>query len=803
MPVFIPSLKKSGHLEEIEMTVCIVGSRKLGSQDEYGMQGWELFAPRLTIYGFDADADACNQMNADLQARQVNWTEKHIPLALWNSAGKATLHVTQFPGCSSLYAPNELYIKRFRGNSELIKLVATEELPTTTLDEFCIREGINEIDLIQIDTQGGELPVLEGASGILERGVLAVIAEVEFIRIYANQPLFGDVDVYLRNKGFTLFDLVHLHRDYRRSSPIISNEHPGQLVWGDAFYLRDPLQEQINTYLKTPHKILKLACIADVLNFSDYTLELLEYLTLEYGKDPKYNFANNIIDSLAQFPGLVKQGLSALPVIDRIRDYASGYNFSGPTKVVQVGLQASSLSISEPEPEPSVSWQQQAHQCLMRGDYAQATSYYEQAVEAEPSVKCHYWHLGLMLLLQGQETEAQTTWLLAIAEGEPEQIEQWTVELTQVLQTEAERREAVEDYPIAWVLRQHMREIFPRNINNLLHLILLSIKLNNFTGEELTDLGIMELLQEEQSLVDSGLLLQVLQSILEHASFAPWATAFSEACLSHAPEPQAFVNVVNQSRNQRQGAKYSYLDEESIIDKYLKELNIKNKYCVDIAASDGVTMSNTYFLFQRGWSGLAVEYDRNKFAKLAAEYAKLEKVNCSQCMVTPENVVSLLKAHQISEKFGFLNLDIDGYDYFVLEKILDSFRPSILCVEINEKIPPPLKFTVNWDINYVWANDHFYGQSISQLNIICEKYDYALVELHYNNAFLIPKEISPRPSLTPEEAYKKGYLERPDRKEKFPWNANMEEVLNLSSQEALAYVDNFFAKYKGKFVCTL
>ena len=116
-------------------------------------------------------------------------------------------------------------------------------------------------------------------------------------------------------------------------------------------------------------------------------------------------------------------------------------------------------------------WQQQADQYLLDGDYLQASRLYEEAIETEPEVKSHYWNLGLMLLLQGQEAEAQTTWLFAIAEGEPEEVEQWTIELIQILQQEAQRRETLEDWTVAWAIRQHIREIIPTDIDNLLYLI--------------------------------------------------------------------------------------------------------------------------------------------------------------------------------------------------------------------------------------------------------------------------------------------------------------------------------------------
>lgn len=327
MTFFLPSLKKSGHLEQIQMNIAIVGSRKLVNQDDYALQGWNIFAPHLTIYGFDADPDTCAEMNAELQSRQVNWTEKHIPLALWNSVGESTLYVTQFTGSSSLYPPNELYLKRFEGYLEWHKLICTVEVETTTLDVFCQSEAIDCIDFLHIDVQGADLKVLEGASWLLGHSVLGIATEVEFNQLYVNQPLFSDVDFYLRKQDFTLLDLViSTGRGRRTRSPVVSQSHPGSLVWGDAFYFKDLIRQDLISPLKTPEKILKLACIADVMNFTDYALEILEYLTLNYGTEDKYNFADNIIDSLAQVPELVEQGLSSLPIVAKIRDYASRYN---------------------------------------------------------------------------------------------------------------------------------------------------------------------------------------------------------------------------------------------------------------------------------------------------------------------------------------------------------------------------------------------------------------------------------------------------------------------------------------------
>lgn len=100
-----------------------------------------------------------------------------------------------------------------------------------------------------------------------------------------------------------------------------------------------------------------------------------------------------------------------------------------------------------------------AYQCLIQREYTQAATFYEQAIEACPTVMSNYWYLGLTLLLQGQEEEAQTAWMLAMVNGESQQVDLWTAELVQVLQAEAARLEKFADYQTAELIRDYIGEI--------------------------------------------------------------------------------------------------------------------------------------------------------------------------------------------------------------------------------------------------------------------------------------------------------------------------------------------------------
>jgi predicted O-linked N-acetylglucosamine transferase (SPINDLY family) len=192
----------------------------------------------------------------------------------------------------------------------------------------------------------------------------------------------------------------------------------------------------------------------------------------------------------------------------------------------------------------SNTWRPQAYQWLLRGNYAQAIDYYEQKIAANHQVRVDYWHLGLLLLLQEQETEAQSVWLFALTEVDQGESDQAINELLQVLHAEAERREALKESSIPWAIRQHIHEINPTDLNNSLHLVKLSSQLRNLTSEGLISLDLISLLQTSTGHIDYPLLLQVLQEVLKTLILDPIIVAFTEACLPHIHASSELMAII-------------------------------------------------------------------------------------------------------------------------------------------------------------------------------------------------------------------------------------------------------------------
>ncbi len=119
---------------------------------------------------------------------------------------------------SSVFTPTS--IKRsYHGDRVNVKQVIDVE--QIRLDDIIDKE----IDILKFDLQGYELEAFKGCGRLLEMTKI-ITTEIAFVPLYEEQPLFGDIDVSLRKKGFRLLNLYELWT------------HPdGQLTAGDAVYL--------------------------------------------------------------------------------------------------------------------------------------------------------------------------------------------------------------------------------------------------------------------------------------------------------------------------------------------------------------------------------------------------------------------------------------------------------------------------------------------------------------------------------------------------------------------------------------
>lgn len=155
-----------------------------------------------------------NLRNVNIYPNALGSKSDNVQFNIVNAGGKG--------GASSVLNPSEV-LKFYHGDNARIE--KSIEVSLVRLDE--ILGNVENIDLIKLDLQGYELDALRGCEKLFHR-IKIITTEIEFVALYDKQPLFTDIDDYLRKQNFRLLNLYELWT------------HPdGQLTSGDAVYLND------------------------------------------------------------------------------------------------------------------------------------------------------------------------------------------------------------------------------------------------------------------------------------------------------------------------------------------------------------------------------------------------------------------------------------------------------------------------------------------------------------------------------------------------------------------------------------
>ena len=59
-------------------------------------------------------------------------------------------------------------------------------------------------------------------------------------------------------------------------------------------------------------------------------------------------------------------------------------------------------------------------------------------------------------------------------------------------------------------------------------------------------------------------------------------------------------------------------------------------------------------------------------------------INLKKVFFWPDNILELFKKFGVKKKFDLLSVDVDSYDFFMLEKILEAkYAPRVIVAEYN------------------------------------------------------------------------------------------------------------------------
>ena len=232
------------------------------------------------LVGFEPNEEEINKLNEKHKGKD------YIFLPYFIADGEeATFYETNWALTGSLYKPNKEYLERYQNFSEPITLVEQHSVKTHKLDNI---QEVSDLDLLKMDVQGAELKILNNAIQKLSQAVV-VQTEVNFVPAYEDIPMFSEVEIFLRQQGFSF----HTFNGFgtRALKPLMKNNNPNlgfkQFLWSDAVFIRSfEMMENLS-----PEKLKKTFLILHYCyNSYDFAYAILTQLAAVSEEDHRASY---------------------------------------------------------------------------------------------------------------------------------------------------------------------------------------------------------------------------------------------------------------------------------------------------------------------------------------------------------------------------------------------------------------------------------------------------------------------------------------------------------------------------------
>jgi FkbM family methyltransferase len=213
-------------LSEIEVNTIFDIGANIGDT----VKSYNSLFNKASIYAFEPSPDLFQKLETRFRR---NNRVKPIKAAVAEVCCVRNFYITRHSAAHSLLVPEDDAEKWMypHADKDATEILGQIDVPVVTVDDFCKQESINDIQILKIDIQGGELMALEGAKGKLRQGsILLIYTEMLFVPLYQGQAFYHNICNFLSEYGYSLFDVYN--RTYAKNR---------QLKWCDAIFISPKL----------------------------------------------------------------------------------------------------------------------------------------------------------------------------------------------------------------------------------------------------------------------------------------------------------------------------------------------------------------------------------------------------------------------------------------------------------------------------------------------------------------------------------------------------------------------------------
>jgi FkbM family methyltransferase len=160
------------------------------------------------LISFEPIPEAHALLSIAAQSESPNWIVA-APMAITDGCGTANLTIAQNSASSSLLG----FTDKMKDLVPVARAVDEITVPTNRLDQALSDLGYGGRRIaLKIDTQGSEMAVLIGSEGVFDK-IAMIMLEASISQMYQDQPSYFEIDLFLRERGWQLFDIEPGYRN--------------------------------------------------------------------------------------------------------------------------------------------------------------------------------------------------------------------------------------------------------------------------------------------------------------------------------------------------------------------------------------------------------------------------------------------------------------------------------------------------------------------------------------------------------------------------------------------------------------
>lgn len=181
--------------------------------------------------------------------------------------------------------------------------------------------------------------------------------------------------------------------------------------------------------------------------------------------------------------------------------------------------------------------------------------------------------------------------------------------------------------------------------------------------------------------------------------------------------------------------------DEGVIEYLMNRIKPECKYCIEFGARDGLRAHTSFLIREHGFSALYLEGNQEAAGRLIRNFADNPGVRTEHAFITRENIEDIFERNEVPASPFILLIDMDGNDYYIWESIT-HYSPQVVSIEYNAGYRPPERFVIDYEKDFVWSGDDYYGASLQSLADLARKKGYKLVHCSSggDNLFFVKDE---------------------------------------------------------------